>query len=351
MIIDLQRFVSIEQPYWVELESTLNRIESNARRALPLDQIQRLHYLYERTSAGLVRLNTFASEPETRRYLESLIARAYGEIHETRDRQHRFSPLVWFFQILPQTFRRHVRAFWLSLGLTVAGAIFGGFAVAYDPDAKAAVLPEMFANHLGDPSERVAREERNPDKASAGGMSTFSAQLMVNNIGVSIRAMAFGMTWGIGTIIILFYNGIILGLVAVDYVMAGQTVFLLGWLLPHGSIELPAVIIGGQAGLVIAGALVGWGRRDTLRARLRAVTPDLTTLIFGVALMLIWAGIVEAFFSQYHAPVLPYWVKIAFGLVELTLLVAFLGLCGRKAEATSITHSTPRSGHAPTASA
>ena len=38
------------------------------------------------------------SAPETRRYLESLVARAYGEIHETRDRQHRFSPMTWFLQ-------------------------------------------------------------------------------------------------------------------------------------------------------------------------------------------------------------------------------------------------------------
>jgi uncharacterized membrane protein SpoIIM required for sporulation len=332
MIIDLQKFVANERPYWTELESTLNGLENNSRRKLPLDQMRRFHYLYERTAAGLAKVTTFASEPETRRYLESLVARAYGEIHETRERQHRFSPLTWFLQTLPQTFRRQIRAFWLSLGITIAGALFGGFAVAYDPEAKGAVLPEMFANHLGDPAERVAREEQDKDSPSAGGMSSFSAQLMVNNIGVAIKAMAFGMTWGIGTIILLFYNGIILGLVAVDYVMAGQTTFLLGWLLPHGSIELPAVIIGGQAGLVIAGALVGWGQRNTVRTRLRAITPDLMTLICGVALMLVWAGLVEAFFSQYHAPVLPYAVKIAFGVTELVLLILFLSLGGRKAE-------------------
>lgn len=332
MIIDLNRFVANERPYWTELESTLNRIENSSRRVLPLAEIRRFHYLYERTAAGLARVNTFASEPETRRYLESLVARAYGEVHETRDRQHRFSPWTWFFQTLPQTFRRHVRAFWLSVGITLLGVIFGGFAVAYDPEAKGAVLPEMFASHLGDPSERVAREERNPDKSSAGRMSSFSAQLMVNNIGVSIKAMAFGMTWGIGTIILLFYNGIILGLVAVDYIMAGQTTFLLGWLLPHGVIEIPAILIGGQAGLVLGGALIGWGRRETMRARLRAITPDLTTLIFGVALMLVWAGLVESFFSQYHEPVLPYAVKIVFGCIELALLIAFLGWCGRSKE-------------------
>jgi uncharacterized membrane protein SpoIIM required for sporulation len=332
MIIDLQKFMSSERPYWTELESALNKLENNSVTRLPLDQLCRFHYLYERTAAGLARINTFASEPEARRYLESLVARAYGEIHETRDRQHRFSPLTWFFQTWPQTFRRHARVFWLSVGITLLGALFGGFAVAYDPEAKSAIMPEMFASHLGDPSDRVAREERHPDKAASGHMSSFSAQLMANNIGVSIKAMALGMTWGIGTILILFYNGVILGVVSVDYVMAGQTVFLLGWLLPHGVIELPAVMMGGQAGLMLAGALIGWGRRDTMRMRLRELAPDLTTLIAGIALMLIWAGIVESFFSQYHEPVLPYLVKIAFGVTELVLLVLFLARCGRGKE-------------------
>jgi uncharacterized membrane protein SpoIIM required for sporulation len=329
MIIDLQKFITSERPCWTELESTIDRLEQKSGLVLSLDEVRRFHYLYERASAALAKLNTFASEPETRRYLESLVARAYGEIHETRDRQHTFSPVRWFFQTLPQTFRRNLRAFYLSVGVTLAGVIFGGFAVSYDPEAKEAILPEMFADHLKDPAERVAREERDPDNATAGRMGSFSAQLMVNNIGVSIKALALGMTWGVGTILILFYNGVILGLIAVDYVTAGQTMFLLGWLLPHGVIELPAVMIGGQTGLMLAGALIGRGQRNTLRARLRTITPDLTTLIFGVALLLVWAGLVEAFFSQYHQPVLPYSVKIAFGCIELVLLTLFLGRCGR----------------------
>jgi uncharacterized membrane protein SpoIIM required for sporulation len=117
----------------------------------------------------------------------------------------------------------------------------------------------------------------------------------------------------------------------------GQTVFLIGWLLPHGSFEIPAILIGGQAGLVLARALIGWGTRDGIRTRLRLVVPDLATLIGGVALMLVWAGIVEAFFSQYHAPILPYWVKILFGSAELIFLTAFLLLCGRRSKATTAT--------------
>lgn len=328
MIIDLPRFVAAERPHWAELEKMLARLEAEPNLRLDLEQLRHFHYLYERTAADLAKITTFSSEPETRRYLESLIARAYGEIHETRQKQQRLSPLKWFTQTLPQTFRRHVRAFWLSVAITIAGCAFGGFAIAFDPDSKPVLMP--FEHLQGDPSERVKREESATEDRMKGVKTRFSAELMTHNTRVSIFTMALGMTWGVGTIIMLFYNGVILGAVAVDYIRAGQTPFLLGWLLPHGVIEIPAILIAGQAGLLLAGALIGRGRRDSMRRRLREVAPDLVTLIFGVGLMLVWAGFIESFLSQYHQPVIPYTAKILFGLVELTLLCLFLSLSGRK---------------------
>ena len=83
-----------------------------------------------------------------------------------------------------------------------------------------------------------------------------------------------------------------------------------------------------QAGFVLAGALIGWGNRVSLKARFREISGDLVTLIFGVAIMLVWAGIVEAFLSQYHEPVISYGLKIGFGTVEFLLLILFLGKSG-----------------------
>ena len=82
---------------------------------------------------------------------------------------------------------------------------------------------------------------------------------------VQVLVLAMGMTWGIGTILLIFYNGVILGAVAIDYILAGQTKFLMGWLMPHGVIEIPAVLIAGQAGFVLARALIGWGTRESVR--------------------------------------------------------------------------------------
>jgi uncharacterized membrane protein SpoIIM required for sporulation len=328
MIIDLQKFITEERPYWSELERVLDRLEAKPETRLKLRDLERFHYLYQRASADLAKIATFSAEPNTRLYLESLVGRAFGEIHETREKPHRLRPLHWFFTTFPQTFRKHIRAFWISLTAIMVGAAFGGFTVMIDATTKQILLP--FSHLQGDPSDRVKKEEGVDTDQLEGAKTTFSSFLMTHNTRVAIFTLALGMTWGIGTLMMLFYNGVILGAVAIDYVMAGEAPFLLGWLLPHGAIEIPAILLAGQAGIVLAGALIGWGKPISLRMRLRKISNDLMTLILGVALMLVWAGIVEAFFSQYHAPVLPYTIKIAFGALELMILILFLGRAGRK---------------------
>ena len=330
MIIDLQKFITEERPFWSELEGVLDRLAKRPELKMTLSQLERFHYLYQRASADLAKIKTFSAEPNTRTYLESMVARAFGEIHETRQKPHRLAPLHWFFTTFPQTFRRHIKAFWICVAAMLVGSLFGGFVLVADPDAKSILLP--FSHLQGNPSDRVAEEETAKEDRMEGGKSSFSSYLMTHNTKVSIFTMALGMTWGIGTLIMLFYNGVILGAVALDYVLAGETTFLLGWLLPHGAIEIPAIILAGQAGLVLAGALIGWGKPISLKMRLRKISGDLVTLIFGIAIMLTWAGIIEAFFSQYHEPVIPYAVKIGFGGLELMLLVLFLAKSGKTKE-------------------
>lgn len=327
MIVDLQRFIAGERTFWNELEKLLDRMEAQPEWRMPLPQLQLFHQLYERTAADLAKITTFSSEPETRRYLENLVARAYGEIHETREKQRKIFPRQWFFQTLPQTFRRHIRAFYFSLAVTLVGCLFGGAAIAFDPDSKAVLMP--FPHLLQDPKKRVAEEEKATNDRLQGYKTTFSAELMTHNIKVSIFTLALGMTWGFGTILMLFYNGVILGAVAVDYIRAGETQFLLGWLMPHGVIEIPAILIAGQAGFMLAMAMIGRGSRAPMRARFREISGDVVTLIFGVGCLLVWAGFIEAFLSQYHEPVIPYGAKIAFGCLELALLVLFLSKSGK----------------------
>ena len=327
MILDLDRFIREERRYWAELEDRLDAIEKDSVQSMGIAELKRFHYLYQRASADLAKIVTFSAERELRGYLESIVGRAFSEIHETRQKPHRLAPIHWFFNTFPATFRRHHRAFWISLMITMLGFAFGGGAISFDPGAKDALMP--FPHLRMDPSERVQREQSAEKDRLQGRKATFSSYLMTHNTRVSMLALGLGMTWGIGTILLLFTNGVLLGAVALDYIMAGETRFLLGWLLPHGSIEIPAILLAGQAGLVLAYAVIGWGKPVSLSARLRAVSGDLVTLIIGIAIMLVYAGIVEAFLSQYHEPVIGHDYKIAFGIMELVLLALFLARSGK----------------------
>jgi uncharacterized membrane protein SpoIIM required for sporulation len=328
LILDLERFANSERPHWDALERILKVLEEDPGHRLSLAESKRLFYLYQRTSSDLAQVQSFAGDNALRAYLESLVSRAYGEIQETPEsRLSRVRPFRWFFKGFPRAFRRRIGVFYLAASVTAAGCLFGSLAVALDPAAKAALMP--FPQLLQNPVERVQHEEKEKGRELRGRKSTFSAGLMTHNIRVAFLNLALGITWGLGTLILLFYNGVILGAVFSYYILYGETAFVFGWLLPHGVIEIPAFLIAGQAGLVMAGALIGRGSRKRLGERLREVMPDLVTLVAGVAVMLVWAGFIEAFLSQYHEPVLPYGFKIGFGILELGALVFFLTRMGR----------------------
>ena len=334
MILDLDKFIAKEQPYWDELSALLQNYDESGDYQQPLEEAKRFYYLYQRTSADLVKLNTFAGEVETTRYIERIVAKAYSRLHESGAGKVPFRPLQWLRRTFPATVRRHWRAFIISSGAFLVGASLGVGALAVDYDQKNQFIPPQFPHLREKPSKRVEREEKQ-DFDAFQGRHAFSSQLMTHNAKVTALAMVSGFLWGIFTLAIILDNGKLLGLVSYDYLLDGQGEFLTAWLLPHGSVEIPAILLGGQAGLVIAHTMFGWGTNLRLRQRFARVRGDLLTLIAGASLMLIWAGIVESFLSQYHAPNFYPW-KIGFGALQLTSLILYLALSGRKKSQTRL---------------
>lgn len=346
MILSLRAFIQKERSVLEELEVMLKRLEDDPGLSLSVTEVERLDYLYHRAASALSKLQSLPATEQMQKQLATLVARAHTELHDPRERPLVFRPWLWFWVVIPTTLRRHANALGLALIVTLLGAVFGAVALASNqPDVKAIVMP--FAHLQGTPTERVMSEQAGGSQSLSGHYSQFAAQLMVNNIRVSIMAMAFGVFFGFGTLVLLFYNGVILGAVIFDYLQAGQGLFLAGWLLPHGCIEIPAILIAGQAGFVLGSAMLGWGGRTRMADRLRQVGRDLMTLMGAVALLLVWAGIVESFLSQHHEPIIPYAAKITFGILEFSAFTVWLALGGRShAEQANpkVVHSSPWSG-------
>jgi uncharacterized membrane protein SpoIIM required for sporulation len=152
---------------------------------------------------------------------------------------------------------------------------------------------------------------------------------MSNNVRVTFAAFAGGILAGVGTVVALVMNGIMLGAVAGIFANYSANLHLWAFILPHGVIELTAICIGGGAGLWLGSAFVLPGRitrREALVVRGR----EAVSLIGGVAVMLVVAGMIEGFISPSE---LPNPVKFALAALFALLLVAYLGLAGRDEQA------------------
>ena len=147
-----------------------------------------------------------------------------------------------------------------------------------------------------------------------------SSAIMTNNLAVSFATFASGIAFGLGTFYYLFVNGMMLGVVGTACHQYGMSVALWSFVAPHGSLELPAILIAGGAGFRLGYAMLFPGAlrwKDSIaRGGIEA-----TRLVSGVIPMLVVAGTLEGFFSPKHLPVA---LKFSVGAVLFTLLLLWL---------------------------
>ena len=145
-----------------------------------------------------------------------------------------------------------------------------------------------------------------------------AAQIAANNIKVSLLTWGLGLTFGIGTVWLLVFNGVMLGAIAAACLRAGMLLPLLEFVVGHGSLELPAIWISGGAGLLMAEAMLFPGRYSR-SVELRLKGRSSVQIIVGIVPILLVAGAIEGFISPSDLP------GFAKALLGLSLAVALLG--------------------------
>lgn len=318
--MDASGLVQAQGASWRALEALLKRVEQQGLPALTLDETRELARLYRRASGDLLFARARGAPAEVTTYLNDLVGRAYAVTSPNARLRLRD---VWRFyaQTFPATVRRELWMIVAAAALMLGGAAFGWLGMALDPDAAPYLVPEQ---HLTlDPDRRVA-EEAAGDVASVGTQAEFSTFLFTHNIQVSFLAFALGLTAGLGTGVVLFLNGVMLGSLAQVYAARGHAAWFWAWILPHGIPELTAIFLAGAAGLILGRALLA-PRGLPRRVALRKESKIALHLVVGTLPILVVAGLIEGTISQIHPPQLPVSLKIGFALAVGAALYAWLG--------------------------
>ena len=299
------------KPYWTKLEALLNQSAKDGLKSLTRSELQELSLLYRQTAADLAAIREDRGSVHFARYVNQLLVRAHNTIYSGR----RASPKTifsFFWDTYPSTFRRNLKHCLLSvLIFLVAGAV-GAVLTYQNPDFKVKILgPEMV--------ETIDRHEM-WTHSIVGIKPLASSAIMTNNMSVSFTTFAFGITAGVGTIYMMAFNGLKIGVIGMACHLSGMRLQFWSFVAPHGVLELPAIFIAGGAGLRIAQGLLFPGilpRRESLaRAGLEAVQ-----LVLGTIPILIIAGLIEAFVSPTGLPI-P--LKFSMAGALFVLLAAYL---------------------------
>lgn len=276
-------FIQQNQAKWEEFEQLLEADEKDPNR---------LSDLLIQVTDDLSYARTYYPNRSIRVYLNDLAQRIQGKTY----RGYR-SPWqsLWRFWLeeLPTLLyqaRQDMRiVFWVFLLAIGIGAL----STVMDPEFPKIILSEDYLAtteeniRKGDPMA-VYKDE------NVVGMLFFIA---LNNLRVALISFLFGTFFGVGTLVVVLINGIMVGTFQSYFIVRGlywESVLTI-WI--HGVLELAALVVAGAAGLTLGRSMAFPGTFSRLYALQRAARRGLKILL-GIAPIVLLAAIFESVLTR-----------------------------------------------------
>lgn len=315
--MNIRRWIARREPNWQRLDALLRQVEKKGLKSLKASEIREFASLYRSVSADLARARTNQVGHILVQNLQQLTSRSYSQIYQGSRRQE-WQAVVefgrWGFPAMVQETFGYTA---IATAIFLLGVLIAWWFSWQDPMFMSLIVPEALIVKVRDRHELWMG-------SILGKEPVESSNIMINNISVSFRAVAGGITAGTFTVFVLAFNGLLIGAIATLVGQNNLAYPFWAFVFPHGSLELPAIFLAGGAGLLIARGMLFPGQYTRVEA-LKFYGYKAAQLVFGIVPMLIIAGTIEGFYSP--NPVVPNPLKYLAGVGLFTLLVIY---CSRK---------------------
>lgn len=324
------RFRDEREADWKRLSAIVEAAEKRGLSRLSFDDARDLVLLYRQATNSLSVAREISLDLAVVRYLESLCARAYLVVYAPRES---LTGLLsrFFTRSAPQAVRRSILPIACAFALMIFGALAAFFLTAGDSSWFYAFVPGDLAAGRGPgaSAEALRRVIYGEDYQPLGELGAFATYLFSHNTKVALFAFALGIVFCVPSVILLLYNGAMLGAFVSIHVDKGLGLDFMGWLTIHGVTELSAIAIASAGGLTLGYAMLFPGLRSR-SAALRHAGRDAVKLALVAATMLFVAGILEGIGRQL---VTDFWARLVIGWGVGLLWAAWFTLAGRGAGA------------------
>jgi uncharacterized membrane protein SpoIIM required for sporulation len=292
-LVNATRFRQAHEADWERLEYIVTRMEKRSIRALSDEDLLELPALYRTTLSSLSVARDTSLDRALITYLERLCTRAYFQIYGVQTPAWR-----QFTGFFARSWPDSVRAIWretlFCIALTFGAALLAYLLIRSDPSWFYSMIPEGLADGR-DPSataEYLRSTLYNSPKDKDGWLGAFATFLFTHNSQIAIFSFALGFAFAVPTVLLILYNGLMLGAFYAVFAAKGLGPNVIAWLMIHGTTEIFAICISGAAGIRVGMAIAFPGRASRMDSAVEAGRTAAIAMA-GTVIMLAVAGLLE----------------------------------------------------------
>ena len=315
--MNIDRYLSDHHLAWQRL-AELTQVARRGPHSLPEGALDEFIRRYEAACTNLAYARVHINDPALTARLSGLVSDARSVIYGATPRAK--GRIRNFFAVTFPGAVWHARRFVLiAVALTFIPTIILGVWLAHSNDALNVAMPtELRQAYVGSEFENYY---------STGPATTFAFKVFTNNVQVSIMAFAVGVAFCVLTVWVLALNGANLGLAAGVFYAAGQPGKFWGLILPHGILELSAIVVAGAAGMQLGWTLIAPGKRRRSDALVEQGRRSIV-IILGLILAFGVAGTIEGYVTGSS---LSTNVRVGIGITVGTVFWTWVVVFGRRA--------------------
>lgn len=237
--------------------------------------------------------NTQYPQSRTANYLNQLTAKIHLAIYKNKKEQKGRFVTFWKHELPLEVYAHRKKLFYAWIIFVVSG-ILGAVSALYDDTFVRLILGDAYVNM----TINNIREGNPLAVYGITGQSDMFLMITFNNLRVSLIAFAAGIMVSVGTGILLFSNGIMVGAFLTFFFREGLLAHSLSVIMLHGTIELSAIVIAGGAGLVMGNAILFPGTYSRFVSFRRGALSGLK-IVVGLVPFIVIAGFIESFVTRY----------------------------------------------------
>ncbi len=277
---------------------------------------EELSDLYMDITDDLSYAQTFYKRRTVRVYLNKLAQTVFTGVHKQKEASFRQFFDIWKISLPIEIYRSRKNLLFALIAFAVY-TLIGVVSTIIDPEFPRVVLGDAYVNMTleniqnGDPLRVYETHDQ---------MAMF-VQITTNNMKVAFLTFFVGFILTIGTHIMMFYNGVMLGSFQYFFYSKGLliTSFLGIWI--HGAFEISAIVLAAGAGITAGNGLLFPGSYSRLQS-LQLSTKRGLKIMLSLVPFIVMAGFLESFVTANYQE-LPEWSKWMIILFSFGIILFF----------------------------